>query len=592
MPKGVTVNVCMGTGGIAGGADEVLAAFREELSRNSVEGRVLEKCAVHQVGCRGFCARDVLVDITIDDERTTYQYIRPDMVKRLVSEHIIGGEPVADWMVSDEYHRFHDLQKKIVLADCGTIDPEDIEAYIDAGGYRAITEVLESRTPAEVIDEVRRSGLRGRGGAGFPTGQKWELCAANEADRRYIICNADEGDPGAFMDRSVIEGNPHSVIEGMLIGAYAVGSDSGYVYIRAEYPLAVDRLRLALDQARAKGFLGPDILNSGFSFDIKIKLGAGAFVCGEETALIASIEGERGMPRAKPPYPADKGLWGKPTIINNVETWANLPPIINNGADWYAGIGSEKSKGTKVFALTGKIRNTGLIEVPMGISLRDIIFDIGGGIEGGRLLKAVQTGGPSGGCIPQQHIDLAMDYDNLLAVGSMMGSGGMVVLDESDCMVNIARFFLEFTQAESCGKCTPCRLGTKRLLEILTRITEGEGRKGDIELLEDLAGDVRDTSLCGLGMSAPNPVLSTIRYFRHEYEAHIHDKHCPAKVCRKLLTFFIREDLCVGCGMCRKACPTGAADGKPKAPHHIDTSSCVKCGACYDVCKFKAVLKE
>ena len=582
----------MGTGGIAGGADDVLATFKEQLDSAGIKGQVKENCAVHQVGCRGFCARDVLVDVTVDGERTTYQYIKPDMVSRLIEEHIVCDHPVEEWMVGEDYHQFHDLQKKIVLADCGKIDPEDIQAYIDVGGYKGIAKVLAEMPPADVIANVKKSGLRGRGGAGFPTGLKWELCAAQDADPKYIICNADEGDPGAFMDRSVIEGNPHSVIEGMCIGAYAIGSSHGYVYIRAEYPLAVERLKLAIEKAREHGFLGESICGSNFDFEIKVKLGAGAFVCGEETALIASIEGERGMPRAKPPYPAEKGLWGKPTIINNVETWANLPPIINKGADWYSSIGCETSKGTKVFALTGKIRNTGLIEVPMGIPLRNIIFDIGGGIEGGKLLKAVQTGGPSGGCIPQQHIDLEMDYNNLLKVGSMMGSGGMVVLDESDCMVNIARFFLEFTQAESCGKCTPCRLGTKRLLEILTRITKGEGKKGDIELLQDLANDVKDTSLCGLGMSAPNPVLSTIKYFRHEYEAHINDKRCPAKVCRQLLTFFIREDLCVGCGMCKKACPTGSADGKNKSPHHIDTSTCIKCGACYDVCKFKAVLKE
>jgi NADH:ubiquinone oxidoreductase subunit F (NADH-binding)/(2Fe-2S) ferredoxin len=582
----------MGTGGIAGGADDVLSTFKKQLESAGIKGQVKENCAIHQVGCRGFCARDVLVDITVDGERTTYQYIKPDMVSRLIEEHIVGNNPVEEWMVGEDYHQFHDLQKKIVLADCGKIDPENIQDYIDVGGYKGIAKVLAEMSPADVIANVKKSGLRGRGGAGFPTGLKWELCAAQEANPKYIICNADEGDPGAFMDRSVIEGNPHSVIEGMCIGAYAIGSSHGYVYIRAEYPLAVERLKLALEKARENGFLGESICGSNFDFDIKVKLGAGAFVCGEETALIASIEGERGMPRAKPPYPAEKGLWGKPTIINNVETWANLPPIINKGADWYSSIGCETSKGTKVFALTGKIRNTGLIEVPMGIPLRNIIFDIGGGIEGGKLLKAVQTGGPSGGCIPQQHIDLEMDYNNLLKVGSMMGSGGMVVLDESDCMVNIARFFLEFTQAESCGKCTPCRLGTKRLLEILTRITKGEGKKGDIELLQDLANDVKDTSLCGLGMSAPNPVLSTIKYFRHEYEAHINDKRCPAKVCRQLLTFFIREDLCVGCGMCKKACPTGAADGKNKSPHHIDTSTCIKCGACYDVCKFKAVLKE
>jgi NADH:ubiquinone oxidoreductase subunit F (NADH-binding)/(2Fe-2S) ferredoxin len=590
--KQIVVNVCMGTGGIAGGADDVLSTFKKQLESAGIKGQVKENCAIHQVGCRGFCARDVLVDITVDGERTTYQYIKPDMVSRLIEEHIVGNNPVEEWMVGEDYHQFHDLQKKIVLADCGKIDPENIQHYIDVGGYKGIAKVLAEMSPADVIANVKKSGLRGRGGAGFPTGLKWELCAAHEANPKYIICNADEGDPGAFMDRSVIEGNPHSVIEGMCIGAYAIGSSHGYVYIRAEYPLAVERLKLALEKARENGFLGESICGSNFDFEIKVKLGAGAFVCGEETALIASIEGERGMPRAKPPYPAEKGLWGKPTIINNVETWANLPPIINKGADWYSSIGCETSKGTKVFALTGKIRNTGLIEVPMGIPLRNIIFDIGGGIEGGKLLKAVQTGGPSGGCIPQQHIDLEMDYNNLLKVGSMMGSGGMVVLDESDCMVNIARFFLEFTQAESCGKCTPCRLGTKRLLEILTRITKGEGKKGDIELLQDLANDVKDTSLCGLGMSAPNPVLSTIKYFRHEYEAHINDKRCPAKVCRQLLTFFIREDLCVGCGMCKKACPTGAADGKNKSPHHIDTSTCIKCGACYDVCKFKAVLKE
>ena len=590
--KKIIVHVCMGPGGIARGGAEVLAAFQKELADNQLAGEVKNRCDAHQVGCMGFCARDVLVDIFVDDEKTTYQYVKEDMVPRLVQEHIINNNPVSEWLTGDDFHEFHDLQKKIVLANCGSIDPEKIDAYLTVGGYQAIKKVLTDQTPAQVIEIVKSSQLRGRGGAGFPTGLKWELCAKNEATPKYIICNADEGDPGAFMDRSVIEGNPHSVIEGMCIGAYAIGSPQGYIYIRAEYPLAVERLHMAIDQARDKGYLGRGIHGSEFDFDIEIKLGAGAFVCGEETALIASIEGERGMPRAKPPYPADKGLWGKPTIINNVETWANLPPIINNGADWYAAIGSEKSKGTKVFSLTGKIRNTGLIEVPMGTPLRDIIFDIGGGIEHGKLLKAVQTGGPSGGCIPQQHIDLPVDYENLVKVGSMMGSGVMVVLDETDCMVNMTRFFLEFTQAESCGKCTPCRIGTKRLLEILTRITEGEGRKGDIELLLDLAHDVKDTSLCGLGMSAPNPVLSTIRYFRHEYEAHILHKKCPAKVCRKLLTFFIREDLCTGCGMCKKACPAGAISGKVKSPHRIDTSACIKCGACYDVCKIKAVLKE
>jgi len=589
--NGIIVNICMGTGGMAAGSVEVMETFRQELRNNGLDGEVGNRCKAKQVGCRGFCARDVLVDIIIDGERTTYQYVKPKMVSRLVQEHILDGRPVDEWLAGEDFHNFHKFQKKVVLADIGSFDPENIQEYLDIGGYGSIKKAL-SMTPAEATDLVKESGLRGRGGAGFPTGLKWELCAANKENPKYIICNADEGDPGAFMDCSVMEGNPHSVIEGMCIGAYAVDSHLGYVYIRAEYPLAVKRLKIALKQARDHGFLGKSIHNSDFEFDIKIKLGAGAFVCGEETALIASIEGGRGMPRAKPPYPVNKGLWGKPTIINNVETWANLYPIFKNGAEWYSSIGSEKSKGTKVFSLTGKIRNTGLIEVPMGIKLRDIIFDIGGGIEGGKLLKAVQTGGPSGGCIPQAHIDMHVDYDNLLSIGSMMGSGGMVVLDETDCMVNISRFFLEFTQSESCGKCIPCRIGTKRMLEILTRITQGEGREGDIELLLALGKDIKETSLCGLGMSAPNPVLSTIRYFRHEYEAHIKHKKCPAKVCKKLLTFFIREDLCTGCGACAKACPTGAAEGKKKKPHRIDTAACVQCGSCYDVCKFKAVLKE
>lgn len=591
MTRDISVNVCMGTGGIAGGGAEVMEAFHQEFQSKSLIGEIGKRCKAGKVGCRGFCAKDVLVDITIDDKTCTYQHVKAKMVPRLVKDHIIGGTPVADWLVKQDYTDFHNRQKKIVLANCGKIDPEKIDAYLEVDGYKSIKKAL-GMSPEDLREIVKQSGLRGRGGAGFPTGLKWELCAANKENPKYVICNADEGDPGAFMDRSVVEGNPHSIIEGMTIGAYAIGSHFGYVYIRAEYPLAVQRLQMALEQAREYGFLGRNIHNSDFDFDIKVKLGAGAFVCGEETALIASIEGERGMPRAKPPFPANKGLWGKPTIINNVETWANLPPIIRNGAEWYAAIGSEKSKGTKVFALTGKINNTGLIEVPMGIKLRDIIFDIGGGIEGGKLLKAVQTGGPSGGCIPQAHIDMRVDYDSLTEIGSMMGSGGMVVLDETDCMVNISKFFLEFTQSESCGKCIPCRIGTKRMLEILTRITEGEGRKGDIEFLLDLGNDIKETSLCGLGMSAPNPVLSTIRYFRHEYEAHINHKHCPAKVCRKLLTYFIRQDLCVGCGACAKTCPTGAASGKKKKPHRIDTSACIKCGACFDVCKVQAVLKE
>ncbi|MCB2216462.1 NADH-quinone oxidoreductase subunit NuoF [Desulfofustis glycolicus] len=583
----------MGTGGIAAGGSTVMEAFRQEFAEVGVDNaRVVEKCRLHKVGCRGFCARDVLVDIAIDDQSWTYQYVDEKMVKRLVAEHILDNKPVEQWLVGDDYHTFHDNQEKIILGVLGHIDPESIDEYIGIGGYKAAEKVLATMTPQDTIEEIKRSGLRGRGGAGFPTGLKWSFCAANQADRRYIICNADEGDPGAFMDRSVIEGNPHAVIEGMIIGAYAIGADTGYIYIRAEYPLAVQRLKIALAAAKERGFLGKGICGSSFDLDLKIKLGAGAFVCGEETALIASIEGERGMPRAKPPFPANKGLWGKPTIINNVETLANIPPIINRGAEWFTSIGSEKSKGTKVIALTGKIRNTGLIEIPMGMPLKKIIYDIGGGIEGDRLFKAVQTGGPSGGCIPQQHIDLPVDYEGLKSVGSMMGSGGMVVLDETDCMVNIAKFFLTFTQEESCGKCVPCRIGTKRLLEILTRITEGEGKPSDLDLLQELAEDVRDASLCGLGMSAPNPVLSTLKYFRHEYEAHIFQKKCPAKVCSKLLTFYIRPDHCVGCGACKKACAVKAISGELKQVHQVDQALCIKCGSCFDACKFNAVIKE
>jgi len=583
----------MGTGGIAAGAEMVMEAFQKEFDSAGVKNASIQKhCKTHKVGCRGFCARDVLVDVSFGGNTWTYQYIQPEMVNKIVSQHVLGEKPVEEWLVTEDYHTFHDNQKKVILADLGKIDPESIDEYLAVNGYVAVKKVVTEMKPADVIETIKKSGLRGRGGAGFPTGLKWSFCAANKADERYIICNADEGDPGAFMDRSVIEGNPHAVLEGMIIGAYAIGATHGYVYIRAEYPLAVNRLNMALEQARDKGYLGKKLFGTDFDFDIKVKLGAGAFVCGEETALIASIEGERGMPRAKPPFPANKGLWGKPTIINNVETLANIPTIINKGADWFAAIGSDKSKGTKVIALTGKIRNTGLIEIPMGTPLKDIIFNIGGGIEGDKLFKAVQTGGPSGGCIPQQHIDLPVDYEGLKSVGSMMGSGGMVVLDETDCMVNISKFFLEFTQSESCGKCVPCRVGTKRLLEILTRITEGKGKKGDIELLQELAEDVRDASLCGLGMSAPNPVLSTLRYFRHEYEEHILHKKCPAKVCNKLLTFYIREHMCVGCGMCARACSVNAISGEKKQPHTIDQSVCIRCGACFDACKFDAVLKE
>ena len=591
MNKEISIKVCMGTGGIAAGGVEVMSAFDTAFAAAGIQATVDRNCSLHKVGCRGFCARDVLVDVVINGNKATYQYIKPDMVERIVSEHIVGGTPVADWLVKDDYHTFHDKQVKVVLSDCGEVDPEDIDSYISREGYVATNKVLTTMTPQEAIDVIKASGLRGRGGAGFPTAVKWDMAIKAPGPKKYLICNADEGDPGAFMDRSVVEGNPHAVIEGMIIGAYAIGAPYGYVYIRAEYPLAVERLHLAIKQARERGFLGKNILGKGFDFMIKVKLGAGAFVCGEETALIASIEGKRGQPRAKPPFPVQKGLWGYPTIINNVETLANVPYIMRKGAAWYAGMGTEKSKGTKVFALTGKILNSGLIEVPMGIPLREIIYDIGGGIENGRKLKAVQTGGPSGGCIPASMVDTPVDYESLGKVGSIMGSGGMVVLDETNCMVNMAKYFLEFTKSESCGKCVPCRVGTKRLLEILTRITEGKGRKGDIELLETLSSDVKTSSLCGLGQTAPNPILSMIKYFRDEYEAHINEKRCPAGVCKDLLTYSIIEATCTGCTACARVCPVVAITGEKKKPHVINQDLCIKCGACFDKCKFKAIKK-
>ncbi len=581
----------MGTGGMAAGGEQVMSTFEKAFAAAGIVASVEKHCSVHKVGCRGFCARDVLVDVIVDGKKSTYEYIKTDMVERIVNEHIVGDAPVGEWLVKDDYHTFHDKQMKVVLSDCGEVDPEDIDSYIGRGGYEATKKVLTTMTPQETIEVIRASGLRGRGGAGFPTAVKWDMAIKAPGPVKYLICNADEGDPGAFMDRSVVEGNPHAVLEGMIIGAYAIGAPYGYVYIRAEYPLAVERLHRAIKQAKERGFLGKNILGKDFAFTIKVKLGAGAFVCGEETALIASIEGKRGQPRAKPPVPVQKGLWGRPTIINNVETLANVPYIMRKGAAWYAGMGTEKSKGTKVFALTGKILNSGLIEVPMGIPLREIIYDIGGGIEGGRKLKAVQTGGPSGGCIPASIVDTPVDYESLGKVGSIMGSGGMVVLDETDCMVNMAKYFLEFTKSESCGKCVPCRVGTKRLLEILTRITEGRGRKGDIELLETLSSDVKTSSLCGLGQTAPNPILSTIKYYRDEYEAHINEKRCPAGVCRDLLTYSILEDACKGCTACMRVCPAGAITGEKKKPHVINQDLCIKCGACFETCKFKAIKK-
>ena len=588
----VTIRVCMGPGGIASGGGEVLAAFETALKESKVSAEFRDRCSTHKVGCLGLCSKDVLVDVFTNGNKATYEYVKPDMVDRIVQEHIVGGTPVGEWLTKEDYEKFYSKQVKVVLSDCGVVDPESLESYLSMGGYSATRKALTTMKPEDVAEEIKKSGLRGRGGAGFPTGVKWETCRKVPADQKYIICNADEGDPGAFMDRAVLEGNPHAVVEGMIVGAYAIGADKGYVYIRAEYPLAVERLTQAIKDARSRNFLGKNILGTGFDFDIKLKLGAGAFVCGEETALIASIEGQRGMPRPKPPFPVFSGLWGKPTVINNVETLANIPYIINRGADWFASYGTEKSKGTKVFALTGKSRNTGLIEVPMGITLREIIYEIGGGIENDRAFKAVQTGGPSGGCIPASQMDINVDYESLAKVGSIVGSGGMIVLDEDSCMVNIARYFLAFTQAESCGKCVPCRIGTKRLLEILDRITTGQGKDEDLDLLESLGKDIKAASLCGLGMTAPNPVLSTLQYFREEYEAHIRDKKCPAKVCKDLLTYSILEDVCTGCGVCRRACPSGAISGEKKKPHKLDSTLCIKCGACFEVCKFKSVHRE
>jgi NADH-quinone oxidoreductase subunit F len=587
----VRVLVGLGTCGIAAGAERTYQALAERHAANGAS------FTLAKTGCIGMCYREPIVEFRHPDGRR-YQYgtVTPDKLDRLFSEHVEGGRPVTEWLLwsddgSGSEQAYYTQQTRIVLRNCGIIDPESIEDYLAVGGYQALAQVLEQNKPEDLIAAIIQSGLRGRGGAGFSTGMKWRFARMAKGDHKYVICNADEGDPGAFMDRSVLESDPHSVLEGMAIAAFAIGADTGYIYCRAEYPKAIERLTRAIKQAEAAGWLGNDIGKRGFSFSVRLKEGAGAFVCGEETALIASIEGKRGQPKAKPPFPVQKGLWGYPTIINNVETLANVPYIIRKGAAWYASMGTEKSKGTKVFALTGKIQNSGLIEVPMGIPLKEVIYDIGGGIEGGKKLKAVQTGGPSGGCIPASIIETTLDYESLGKVGSIMGSGGMVVLDETDCMVNMAKYFLEFTKSESCGKCIPCRIGTKRLLEILTRITEGKGREGDIELLETLSSDVKTSSLCGLGQSAPNPVLSTIRYYRDEYEAHIYEKRCPAGVCKDLLSYSILEEFCKGCTACTRVCPAGAIIGEKKKPHKIIQDICIKCGACFETCKFKAIKK-
>ena len=592
--------ICGGTGCTSSGSARLVERFEELLEQN---GLTKEIKLVH-TGCFGLCEAGPVV--IVYPEGAFYSRVKVEDVDEIVSEHLIKGRIVQRLLYHGSVAEdntvkalddvdFYRKQKRVALRNCGVIDPENIDEYIAFDGYKALQKVLTEMTPEEVIDTISKSGLRGRGGGGFPTGKKWAFAAAQPRGpeyKKYVCCNADEGDPGAFMDRSVLEGDPHAVLEAMAIAGYAIGSDQGYIYVRAEYPIAVKRLEIAIEQAREYGLLGEDIFGTGFNFNINIRLGAGAFVCGEETALMNSIQGNRGEPWPRPPFPAVRGLFGKPTILNNVETYANVCQIILNGPEWFASMGTERSKGTKVFALGGKINNTGLVEVPMGTTLREIIYEIGGGIPGGKAFKAVQTGGPSGGCLPAHMLDTPVDYDNLIAAGSMMGSGGMIVMDEDNCMVDIARFFLDFTVDESCGKCTPCRIGTRRMLEILNRICDGKGEDGDIERLENLAQNIKATALCGLGQTAPNPVLSTIKQFRHEYEAHIYDKHCPAGVCKKLLNYVIDPEKCRGCTLCARVCPTGSISGKVKEPHVIDPKKCIKCGACMEKCKFGAISKK
>ena len=599
--------ICGGTGCTSSGSAEIQEALHREIAAQGLEDEI----KVVQTGCFGLCALGPIM--IIYPEGVFYSKVTADDVPEIVEEHFLKGRPVERLIYKEEENetedqilnsslsntQFYKKQLRVALRNCGVINPENIDEYIAMDGYFALAKVLKEMTPEDVIKTILDSGLRGRGGGGFPTGRKWQFARNSVSDKKYVVCNADEGDPGAFMDRSVLEGDPHAVLEAMAIAGYAIGADEGWIYIRAEYPIAVARLKIAIKQAREYGVLGNDIFGTGFNFDIHIRLGAGAFVCGEETALLTSIEGNRGMPRSRPPFPAIKGLWGKPTIINNVETYANIAQIILKGPEWFASMGTEKSKGTKVFALGGKIHNTGLVEIPMGTTLREIVEDIGGGVPNGKKFKAAQTGGPSGGCIPASLIDTPIDYDNLTAIGSMMGSGGLIVMDEDTCMVDLAKFFLEFTVDESCGKCSPCRIGTRRMLEILTRITEGNGTLEDLDELEEIAATLKTNSLCALGQTAANPVLSTIKHFRDEYLAHIVDKKCPAGVCKKLMHYTVIKDKCFGCGMCMRACPTNAisktdytAPGKKLPAVEIDSKKCIKCGACIATCKFKAIVKE
>ena len=590
------VLVCGGTGCTSSGSEKIIKALEESLKEKNLENEI----KVVKTGCFGLCALGPIM--IVYPEGVFYSMVTPEDIPEIVEEHFLKGRVVKrlvykETLTEDDGVKslndvdFYKNQYRIALRNCGVINPEDIEEYIAYDGYKALGKVLTEMKPQEVIDEIKKSGLRGRGGAGFSTGMKWQFTADAPGDQKFVACNADEGDPGAFMDRSVLEGDPHALIEAMAIAAYAVGADRGFVYIRAEYPIAVKRLNIAIEQAREYGLLGKNIFGTDFNFDMELRLGAGAFVCGEETALMTSIEGHRGEPRPRPPFPAIKGLWQKPTLLNNVETYANITAIINNGADWFSKIGTEKSKGTKVFAVGGKINNTGLVEVPMGTTLREVVYDIGGGIPNGKKFKAAQTGGPSGGCIPAELIDTPIDYDNLTAIGSMMGSGGLIVMDEDTCMVDIAKFFLEFTVDESCGKCTPCRVGTKRLLEILTKITEGKGTLEDIDKLEELCYAIKDSAFCGLGQTAPNPILSTLKYFRDEYIAHVVDKKCPAGVCKALVSYKIDPEKCKGCSLCARNCPVNAITGKIKEPYVIDTDKCIKCGVCASACKFNAITR-